>query len=104
MLHYRKRDALIQRAKHAWGLDREAAERVGEISFEAGFSRHSKAALEKLVPFLWSGITYSEARKAAYCQRSAMVPQAQTADDEVGDFPTAVARLIEAWPRLQGDG
>ena len=90
VLHYRKRDALVHRAKHAWGLEREAAERVGDISLEAGFSRHSKAALEKLVPFLRSGITYSEARKAAY-------PQSFSAKDALDMLPP----VLKARPDLR---
>lgn len=90
VLHYRKRDALIRRAEHAWGLDRTAAQRVGDISLETGFSRHSKSALERLVPFLRSGITYTESRMAAY-------PQSFSAKAALDVLPT----LLKARPELK---
>jgi len=49
-----------------WGLPEDAAARLAGASLPLAWSRHSRAALEALLPHLEAGIPYATAREAAF--------------------------------------
>lgn len=64
--NYRKPEALARRAMQKWGLDEDAAKALSRARLEPDFGRHSRQALERLVPLMRTGMPYATARKEAY--------------------------------------
>lgn len=87
---FQKPDALKRRAMKAWGLSREAAEKLCNVRLEAAYARHSVPALEKLVNKMRDGLPYSTARKEAY-------PEAFESGDPVDELPP----ILKAKPDLR---
>jgi CRISPR-associated endonuclease Csn1 len=71
---------LARRAKAKWGLTDEAAKELSRIKLEPDYGRHSRRALEKLVPLMREGMAYATARKAAY-------PESFKANDPLHELP-----------------
>lgn len=66
VLHYRKPQALLRRAKAKWNLSDEQAKRLADASLEEGYGSLSRQALEKLLPLMRNGAPYAAARLAVY--------------------------------------
>ncbi len=66
IIHYRDEKKLAERGKRAWGLNEVAAKTLQRVRLESDFGRHSRQALEKLVPLMRKGMPYATARKEAY--------------------------------------
>ncbi|MDZ4821195.1 MAG: type II CRISPR RNA-guided endonuclease Cas9 [Planctomycetota bacterium] len=47
-----------QQAKASWGVDDEVVERLLDVDLQAGYARHSIAALERLLPHMERGLLY----------------------------------------------
>lgn len=67
-------DTLKRIGRKGWGLSEEAADALSNIHLEDDYSRHSIAALKKLLPFLEQGLPYATAVEKAYPGRNANVP------------------------------
>lgn len=63
LLVFEKPAALEKRGRLVWGLDTEAAEKLGDCVLEPGFAAHSKEALAVLVPRMEEGTPYASAVK-----------------------------------------
>jgi CRISPR-associated endonuclease Csn1 len=63
---FQKPDKLKDAAIKKWNLNEEAAERLAQIALEPDYLNLSRRAIQKLLPLLEQGMTYAEARKAAY--------------------------------------
>jgi len=87
-LSIQKEEALARRGERRWGLDKEAAKRLGQLALEDGYIALSRRALAKLVPMLEDGVPYSTAVKEAYGERRT---------DPVDQLPPPVA----AYPHLR---
>ncbi len=90
---FNKRDALIRRAREYWGCSAEQGIALAELTFEQGYARHSKTALEKLREHLskkrtetgrWP--TYPEAKLLAY-------PDAHASGEAFERLPAVVESL-----------
>ena len=66
LLSFEKEDALARHAANVWALPQEASDKLAKLELEAGYCRHSRQALRKLVPLLEQGLTYMEAADQAY--------------------------------------
>ncbi len=62
----RKHEARKKVAVERWGLTAEKAEEFAKVLLEEGYIALSRAALEKLVPLLEKGVSYSTAVKEIY--------------------------------------
>ena len=54
-----------------WGLPAEAARKLAEATLPPAWSRHSRAALEQLLPHLEAGLAYATARERAFPEHRA---------------------------------
>jgi CRISPR-associated endonuclease Csn1 len=63
---FQRPDKLKGAAMKKWSLNAEDAEKLAEISLEPEYMKHSRRAIEKLLPWLEQGASYGEARKAVY--------------------------------------
>jgi CRISPR-associated endonuclease Csn1 len=64
------RDALSRLAQRKWGLDAQSAEQLAEVDLEDGHISLSTKAVRKLLPYLESGLSYTEAVQKAYPENS----------------------------------
>lgn len=62
--------ALEKRAISRWGLDPAAAKRLAKCTLEDGYASVSLRAIEKTMPLLEEGKTWTEARQLAYPDKS----------------------------------
>lgn len=62
----RLEDALRRRGINRWGLHPDAAQEFGQLTFEEGYSAHSRSALARLLPHMRDGLSYSEARPESF--------------------------------------
>jgi CRISPR-associated endonuclease Csn1 len=69
VLSIHKDDALERRGARRWGLDPEAAAKLGQTALEDGHCALSRQALLKLMPMLEDGVPYSKAVKEIYGDR-----------------------------------
>jgi CRISPR-associated endonuclease Csn1 len=69
VLSIHKDDALERRGARCWGLDAEAAAKLGQTALEDGHCALSRQALLKLMPMLEDGVPYSTAVKEVYGDR-----------------------------------
>jgi len=66
----RKEKTLERIGLNRWGLTEEQSRKFSEVQLEDDYSRHSRRALEKLLPHLKDGLTYPEAVQKAYPGRN----------------------------------
>jgi CRISPR-associated endonuclease Csn1 len=69
VLSIHKDDALERRGARCWGLDADAAAKLGQTALEDGHCALSRQALLKLMPMLEDGVPYSTAVKELYGDR-----------------------------------
>lgn len=65
LITYESKSALKRRLTKHWGIDDTIAVKLCVLEFEPEHSSHSLKAINKLLPFLESGLIYSDARVAA---------------------------------------
>lgn len=67
LLAYRSAEALVRRLQSdAWSFSLAQAKALSELSLERDYGAHSRKAMDRLLPFLRAGLSYSEARQKAY--------------------------------------
>jgi len=66
---FEKEDALVRRAVRVYALTEDAARELAALSLEEGHCRHSRKAIERLLPYLEKGVSYGSAIGKAYPER-----------------------------------
>ena len=69
MRSIQKRDTLARRATRHWRFDGETAQKLASVRLEGGYCNLSRQALDKLIPLLEKGVSYSTACKELYPER-----------------------------------
>jgi CRISPR-associated endonuclease Csn1 len=77
LLSMESEEALARRGMNAWGLSPEQAARFAAIQLEKGYCRHSRQALQKLLPYLEEGMSYMTTVKRVYGEKP--LPEAEAA-------------------------
>jgi len=62
----REEGTLARIGRARWGLEPEAAAAFGAVQLEPDYSRHSRGALGRLLPYLRAGMAYTNAVEQAY--------------------------------------
>ena len=70
-------ETLKKRGMNHWGLDKEAAEKFGDMKLEEGYCSFSRQAIAKLLPHLKNGVSLQTAIKECYPERSARNQEAK---------------------------
>ncbi len=65
LLTIQKKSVLKKRLITNWDIDKKMAVNLCMLEFEPGHSNHSVKAINKLLPFLWHGERYDQARVSA---------------------------------------
>jgi CRISPR-associated endonuclease Csn1 len=92
LMTFEKADALRRRGQRRWGLSGQAAEDFADLTLEDGYASLSVKAMERLIPHLEAGLSYSEALVKEY-------PDAFAANRVCDELPAV--RSSEAFPELR---
>lgn len=92
LMTFEKTDALRRRGQRQWGLSAQAAQDFSQLTLEEGYAALSVRAMERLIPHLEAGLSYSEAVQKEY-------PEAFAAQRVYDELPAV--RSIDAYPDLR---